>query len=143
MKINFKKFPIINGIMYGDGYIEGVDILTQSDRKRILRKHRFCSQSDIIYSHAYPNSELILEEMNSKNICGEGSYGGDGFILSMTLDSNQLLWLASFDDSNPFISIQLKEHRIYVTNNCYEVWKIDVINKRCIEMSIVENGFMS
>lgn len=87
MQIDYKKFPVVNGIMYGDG-----------------------------------------------------SWGGDGFILAVTPDSEQLLWLASFEESNPFIRISCEDHFLYVTNNLYEVWRLDISDFAEIEIVIVKQS---
>lgn len=140
--MEFEKLPIINGIMYSNGNIDNIEISVQ-DRKRTLCKQEcnILCDNEIDYTYAYPSAELIVEEMNCKIICGGGSYGGDGFILAVSLDSNQMIWLASFDESNPFVSMYREKQQIYVTNNCDEVWRIDIIHSQCIEISIVKNGF--
>ena len=141
--MNLKNLPIINGIMYSDGHVDNIKISIRTNHKRTLCKQErnILCDNEIDYTYAYPNAELIVEEMNCKIICGEGSYGGDGFILAVSLDSNQMLWLASFDESNPFVSIYAEKQQIYVINNCHEVWRINIIHSDYVEISIVKNGF--
>lgn len=138
--MDFKNLPIINGIMYANGHVDNIKISVRTDHTRTLCKQK-CNivyTNEMNYTYAYPNAELIVEEMNCKIICGEGSYGGDGFILAVSLDSNQMLWLASFDESNPFVSIYVEKQQIYVVNNCHEVWRIDMIHPDCVEINIVK-----
>lgn len=137
--MNLKNLPIINGIMYSDGHVDNIKISIRTNHTRTLCKQEcnILCDNEIDYTYAYPNAELIVEEMNCKIICGEGSYGGDGFILAVSLDSNQMLWLASFDESNSFVSIYAEKQQIYVINNCHEVWRINIIHSDYVEISIV------
>lgn len=140
--MELENLPIINGIMYSNGYVDSVAISVQAKHSRTVCKqeHKVLSSNDLDYTYAYPSSELIIESMNCKITCGGGSYGGDGFVLATALDSGEMLWLASFDESNPFVNIYEKNHHIYVTNNCNEIWQIDVVQMNCVEINIVHNG---
>ena len=39
--------------------------------------------------------------------CGEGSFGGDGYVACAGLRAGELLWAAVFQESNPFVTLRL------------------------------------
>lgn len=60
-------------------------------------------------------------------IGGEGGMGSDGFVAVTDL-ANQLQWLAFFDFSNPFVSVELLNEEIIGTNNLGEKWRFPLKN---------------
>lgn len=140
--MDLENLPIANGIVYSNGFMEPIEIMKQSRHSRVLYKHNKCkvNSENLDYSDGYASAEIILNSKKQKIVCGGGSYGGDGFVLATALESGEMLWLASFDESNPFISIYEKDQYIYVTNNCEEVWQFKIIRDDCVEINIVKDG---
>lgn len=139
-----EEFPIINGVLYPDGNFEKVNIITYKNQKRTIQQNQiktvFPFSDDTDYSSIIVQSEIICNDLNCKAVCGEGSYGGDGFVLLESLITGKMLWLASFDNSNPFIRIQRDKSGFIVTNNCYEKWYFDISDTNNIKISIIEQG---
>ena len=69
--------------------------------------------------------------------CGEGSYGGDGFVTAVS--GNEIQWLAFWEDANPFIKIQSHENQLEITNNLHEVWQFDLSDPKSITVSVKED----
>lgn len=122
-----EKIPIVNGILYPDGNFEQIN----------TQKTKFEFSEDTIFSDIIINSEIICEDSGYKAICGEGSYGGDGFVMLEKLHTKELLWLASFDNSNPFIDIIYSGNNIIATNNLYKKYCFDISDIKNIKISII------
>ncbi len=137
-----EKLPIVNGILYPDGNFEQVNIITDENWKRTVRQNQiktvFPFINNTVYSDIIVQSEIICDDLGCKAVCGEGSYGGDGFVMLENLITKKLLWLASFDNSNPFISIQRDKNGFIVTNNCNEKWYFDISDTDNVKISIIE-----
>ena len=140
--MDLENLPIANGIIYSNGFMEPIEIMKQSRHSRIIYKHDkyMVNSDDLDYSYGYSSAEIILNSKKQKIVCGGGSYGGDGFVLATALESGEMLWLASFDESNPFISLYEKDQYIYATNNCQEVWQFKIIRDDYVEINIVKDG---
>ena len=78
---------------------------------------------DAVLSSVDALDELVLHEKTGfyKAICGEGSYGGDGFIVTLDAD-NKICWAAVFDCSNPFVQLQQRGEELVAINNLGECW---------------------
>lgn len=131
--------PIVNGILYSNGHIERYVITADENWYRTVSKDNAVSEispENIIETAACINDEYVCAEIDIKFTCGEGSYGGDGFILAETNKSNQMVWLISFDDANPFVKLEKKGNFLFSINNCGEVWCINITDIYNIEISI-------
>ncbi len=137
-----EELPIINGVLYPDGNYDDMFIVTDKNNKRNIyhsnTRLQFPFSDDTVYSSIIIQSEIICDDLNCKAVCGEGSYGGDGFVMLENLITKKLLWLASFDNSNPFISIQRDKNGFIVTNNCNEKWYFDISDTDNVKISIIE-----
>ncbi len=132
-------FPVVNGILFADGSIENYRICEDNQRKRVLQKCS-CSNSDIAESSLIATHEYQFDDVDVKFSIGEGSYGGDGFILAESLSTKKFLWLISFDESNPFISLRRLNETLLIENNCYEVWEINIKNINKPLLSIIQQS---
>lgn len=113
------KCPIINGVIYGNGVITKLNM----DSSPSINKTPHLHIVGITDVEKYVNEcgerfveidELCcweIEATQCKAIGGEGGMGGDGFIALVRNVDNYLLWLAFFDDSNPFIKVLYDEER--------------------------------
>lgn len=141
-----EELPIINGVLYPDGNFEKVNIITDENWKRTIQQNQiktvFPFSDDTVYSSIIVQSGIICNDLNCKAVCGEGSYGGDGFVLLKNILTDKIVCLASFDNSNPFISIQRNQNGFIVTNNCYEKWYFDISDTDNVKISIIEQGLL-
>ena len=119
------SLPIINGILYADGKIEHLCISCDENHRRYIEKGSVIEE-EIYESSIGISAECQSDEFDLKVSVGEGSFGGDGFIYAKTVSSDSFLWLISFDDSNPFITVRISGDKIFVENNLYEVWEINI-----------------
>ena len=141
MKININtlwfesRLPVIDGILYADGFYQKLSIITDQNFHRKLipipdQKPDFSIISDISVS-----AEADFQDYHI--FCGEGSYGGDGFVTAVS--GNEIQWLAFWEDANPFIKIESHENQLEITNNLYEVWQFDLSDPQHIKISVKED----
>ena len=53
---------------------------------------------------------------------GEGGIGSDGFVAVLRTSDRHLMWLAFFDDSNPFIKVSFLNGIVIAFSNLGDVW---------------------
>lgn len=134
-----EKLPIVNGVLYPDRIYNYVLIAPDETKKRNAYHFKEKEKKKFYFSEGTKitiNSEIICDDLNCKAVCGGGSYDGAGFVMLESLTTGKMLWLASFDNSNPFISIQRYENTFIVTNNCNEKWHFDISDMDNIKISI-------
>lgn len=117
--------PIFNGIYYNgliyEYMIENtVDSLTNT-KIATLQNILECTCERHVpsvlsenYRKEYKEHSLLLE-------CGEGSYGGIGYLCLSTIDE-EIICLACFEESNPFIVAEYRDGYIRAMNNIFEMW---------------------
>jgi hypothetical protein len=84
--------PIINGILFGNDQNEKGDFFTSLHENQ---RHK-------VFAH-----NLVV-------VGGETSAGSEGFVALLTLDTEQVLWIALFANSNPFIDVRFDASRTLV-----------------------------
>lgn len=133
-----EEIPIINGILYPDGFYEKIRIFTNQNKKEVIKYNKkiFNLKCDIDTSYPFVNDELKIN-LSDTVICGEGSYGGDGFIMAFKSSTQEIQWLASFDNSNPFIKLEIFNYFIIATNNLNEKWRFDISDLNDIKIEIL------
>ncbi|MCM1506407.1 MAG: hypothetical protein NC177_04640 [Ruminococcus flavefaciens] len=128
----------MHGILYLDRIYDTVTIVPDETKKQNVyhckKKTEFYFSYDIKITI---NDEIICDDLGCRAVYGGGSHGNMCFVLVETLNTKKLLWLASFDNSNPFISIQREQKNFIVTNNCYEKWLFDISDIDNIKISII------
>ena len=132
---NQEKLPVINGILYADGSFRKIDIITDENFHRKLVPVPAQNPDFSIISDIAISAEYVFQ--NYHIFCGEGSYGGDGFVTAVS--GNEIQWLAFWEDANPFIKIQSHENQLEITNNLHEVWQFDLSDPKSVTVSIKED----
>jgi hypothetical protein len=129
-----EECPIVEGVIFPDGRIwsisaehvlgnPGVQI------EQVLRPQDWTSLAELVAagpfhcSNLCSNSELVDAAINRRIICGEGSWGGDGFVAVLKADSGKILWIAFFSTSNPFLSVKLEGDQVIATSNHGIRWR--------------------
>jgi hypothetical protein len=109
------RLPLINGIITKEKYIEIAisehKIISFTEReidKNISLLEEDCSCIDIFNKIEYQKFVLA---------CGEGSYGGDGFI-TIADKENNLLWVMFHEKINPIEKMVIENNKIIGINNC-------------------------
>ena len=109
------KLPIINGIIEKENYLK-IDIdLNKYSMK--LNKSDFSEKYLEEENYSEINISGNIKYKNYKINYGEGSYGGDGFIIIMD-ENNKTKWLMFHDEINPIEKIEIKKNKIIGINNC-------------------------
>ncbi len=134
------RLPIINGILYEDGSMDciNIDFDVRERTVEYIRKvhiNELLSQGEIGFSYITVNNKVIHLEKQITVYCGEGSYGGDGFVVVQSNVGIGILWIAFFETANPFISIEITDNTIYAINNLKEKWSFNIDNPK--EINIV------
>lgn len=128
------RLPIINGILYENGVIDWINISYDSNFNRSISGVRRRSIDDLISSRELFFSIINTSyQMNDKgnNIrvyCGGGSCGSEGYVVVESNIDLKLLWIAFFEESNPFEKIEIIGDRIIVYNNLKEKWTFEINN---------------
>lgn len=133
------ELPVVNGILYSDGSIEHYCICEDENFRRYIKKTK-SEQNDLISTSIAVTDEQKFEDIDLMVAVGEGSWGGDGFIIAEKISSGNMLWLISFDNSNPFISLKRYNDKLYIENNLYEIWEIDIQSIAKPTMKIIQQS---
>ncbi len=68
------------------------------------------------------------KSMPNRVSCGEGGWGGEGFVAVSRFEDDYLLWMAFFDVSNPFEKINVRENVISGVTNLGNTWRFPIDN---------------
>lgn len=115
------KLPIINGIITKDDFIKinfkdgKLEFIRSVFDDNTLRKEE-CSDIDIIKKTEHEDYVLY---------CGEGSYGGDGFIM-ITDKNDKIRWLMFNERINPIEKVEIENNRIIGINNCNKKYEFNI-----------------
>jgi hypothetical protein len=135
--------PIINGIIFKDGTIKTMNpkevsqcnyIPEYSGTKNINSKSEI---EEISFTSIYKRKPVKIPELNLLVYCGEGSWGGEGFVaVCEEHEDNEVLnWIAYFDYSNPMERVEYKDKKIFAYSNLRHKWIYDAF---CPENVTVE-----
>ncbi len=130
-----EQCAMINGIVWGSGLMKLLDIDFIHDSKGSiyvinavkemdageLKKSGLLELTDIIQL-----AELFENEKGIRISCGEGGWGGEGFVAVSRIEGDYLIWIAFFDVSNPFVKISFHENEIFGVTNLGNTWKFPV-----------------
>jgi len=130
---NQKRLPIINGIIYEDGSIQRM-IITDKNKGRSVElgsklhlktlkdaEELFLVEIDILCTKIDDENMITVS-------CGDGGYGGEGYVAIETLDHGKIKWIAFFEESNPFERVEVVDNLIYAYNNLNEEWIFEINN---------------
>jgi hypothetical protein len=70
-----------------------------------------------------PLASVHLKSEGLVLTCGEGSFGGDGFVALCDRDGDHLRWIASFQRSNPFKSVALEGGEVVAISTHDHRWR--------------------
>jgi hypothetical protein len=132
--------PILNGVMFSDGSVECVEPYDQprpAGAISLVGKGRTQLQSHIPLEST-GLMPLCRCEDKAKGIvvtAGEAGMGSDGFVAVADL-SNQLQWIAFFDFSNPFISVEVSGDEVVSRNNLGETWRFPLAHPSAVRVEV-------
>jgi len=77
----------------------------------------------------YPVKDIIV-------YCGEGGYASEGFVAVESDKTKRLLWIAFFEESNPFTKVSIINDRIIAHNNLKEMWAFPLYESSTIKIKL-------
>lgn len=130
----------MNGVMFGDGSVECIE---PCDQPRPVGTMTLVGKGRTqLQSHAPLESTGLMSscrfEDRAKGIvvtAGEAGMGSDGFVAVADL-SNQLRWIAFFDFSNPFVSVEILGDEVLGKNNLGEAWHFPLSNPSRVRVEV-------
>ncbi len=75
-------------------------------------------------------------QRNLSVYCGEGGFGGDGYVALVSAESDEPIWIAFFDTSNPFVSVELTADNVIATSNHGNRWSFPIEAPEKVTVSI-------
>lgn len=126
-----EHLPILNGLLLADGryFAVGHDV-PESDVLTITPQI-LNVDPDYDYSAAVTLAETAWD--NGMIYCGEGSFGGDGFVMVVS-GNGDMRWLFMHEHANPFVNLQIENDMLYIQNNCLVTWRFSLKNP--LDMSV-------
>lgn len=88
----------------------------------------YSQQTEIWWTSCGILADTIDENNSIRTLAGEASYGSDGFIAVINLNTSKLIWLAFFQSLNPFNQIKLIDAKIYAASTLGCIWQFDIKN---------------
>ncbi|MDX1908876.1 MAG: hypothetical protein SF053_17705 [Bacteroidia bacterium] len=131
------EWPAINSITLQNGKFWHVRLI----RETTLVSAAYCYDEDTL-ENIYHNSKTYFSSFgkngsfyfkNFEAFCGEGSYGGDGLV--GLIYEGEFLWMAFFDESNPFEHVSMDESFVYAENNHKQIWRFNIHDPTQITIS--------
>jgi hypothetical protein len=133
------RLPIINGILYHDGSIDWINIDYDNTKRKIeygsrININELLSEDDFGFSYIGVN-DRTKDVNNSLNVCcGEGGFGGDGFVVVESTANDEIIWVAFFETANPFIKVEVTGDTVYAINNLGEKWCFNIYRPKEIHI---------
>ncbi|MCD5989328.1 hypothetical protein KDX30_15630 [Pseudomonas sp. CDFA 553] len=114
-----EQYPRENSLSTGHGFYCFFELYSNSSK---LEEKRWLPALDFVPQHAGCEglSVLISKKVNNLLICGGEchGYGGDGFISVVDSNTESLLWLVVFSETNPFSEIEFINQNIEAISTC-------------------------
>lgn len=126
------KCPDMNGILFASGKIAWINVsfntlsggrtIFRLEAPKLMHLSDLAREGDLRWVRLLPLDEVIEERRQIRVVCGEGGFGGDGFVAVTDL-GNQLQWIAFFDCANPFESAELGDGEVVAKTNLRNTWR--------------------
>jgi hypothetical protein len=139
------RCPAVDGIVFADGRIVLLDVGLDSIPNREfpeklyafrLRKNRVVDintlqrDGELKWSHISKQFGSVDTARNLCGWCGETSWGSEGFVALATADTDQPIWIAIFDGSNPFKSVTLTTATVEAVSTYENVWSFPIESRK-------------
>ncbi|MEE4672738.1 hypothetical protein V2L05_26310 [Pseudomonas alliivorans] len=121
IQLNYKneQYPRCNSLSTGNGFYCLFELYSNSSK---LEDKIWLPALDFVPQHEISEGlgVLIRKKIDNLLICGGecDEYGGDGFISVVDSNTESLLWLIVFRDTNPFSEIEFTNQNIEATSTC-------------------------
>lgn len=128
-----ERCPIIDGIVFGDGRVKliSADWQKQADgRLGIVLKPggwttlaELHAKGQLQWTGTIALCEAVDLAKNIRVLGGEGGLGSDGFVANVRSDNGKIVWIAFFNNSNPFEVVQIHNHHVLAKTNLGTWWR--------------------
>ena len=128
-----ERCPIIDGIVFGDGSIKLVNANWQKQengRLGIVLKPgggttlaELHAKGRLQWTGVIGQCEAVDVVRNIRVIGGEGGLGSDGFVANVRDDDGKVVWLAFFNISNPFATVQIHDDHVLARTTLETWWR--------------------
>lgn len=129
-----ERVPFVNGIIYPSGRVVMVDIgHGDGDHYDFIKES--CNNSNLEEIKAKGDFDWVnicgtfrrdSENRELKVVCGEASWGSDGFVSLYSNVEKRLLWIAFFDNSNPFVEAEIDGSMVIARTNLDYLWSFPI-----------------
>ncbi|HYF02990.1 MAG TPA: hypothetical protein VEC36_06415 [Patescibacteria group bacterium] len=131
-----QECPSVDGIVYPDGSIFLLNISIDWGRPANYSVKKGAKttvdglkgEGELYWTSCAVLVSMIDTQQSIEIWGGEASYGSDGFVSVFDLSSKNLIWIAFFNESNPFDKLSVLDDEIYATSTNGCVWKIKIKN---------------
>lgn len=128
--LDHEEYPNVCGIIFANGQIQLLKVSAEWKRRPEFRVESDGETSvEILESEGklWWNSGTILGRNVSDDgvfeaVCGEASWGSDGFVALISNKTRELIWLAAFDCSNPFSSVRFISESVFAESTYGNIW---------------------
>ena len=135
------RIPIVSGIFFASGEVHTLIASYESGGEtrishgEVLSIDNICLNEGVLYTSidSLFQAVFLFDSRNIKIFCGEGGYGGDGFVCATENDA--VLWMAFFEYSNPFMKAEQDGGYLIVKNNCDEEWRFPIDNPQDVSVT--------
>jgi len=125
--------PLINGITHANGIVNRLAIESQAQQGEPMRKYWIEQSNQTSISELQSTNSLQWTSFNELNeepnvqedftlLLGEGGWGSEGFVALLQLTTRKFLWIAFFDDSNPFTKARFENGKIIAVSTHGNEW---------------------
>jgi hypothetical protein len=149
-----RRCPIVNGKLDAQDRFIPVDAKMTFDLTSKSRATRFALLRGAPMSLSALHSKGALEftqiaemvdetktdeDRNPRAYCGQGAWGSEGFVALARADTDEPIWIAVFDNSNPFISIALDRECVAAKTTLDNEWRFLIDSPENLEVTYEED----
>ena len=135
------RCPIVDGVVFADGRIALLRVTTspvpgaqyperifayRAQKDRVTSIGDLERQGALEWTHIYRQVGSADESRNLRAWYGETSWGSEGFVALATVSTDQPIWIAIFDGSNPFKSATLTATTVEAVSTHENVWSFPI-----------------
>lgn len=126
-----EEVPIINGIAFASGRVAWINHEENDtpgeppftlEAGPVLTLDELAEDPDFGWTSVVPNLEVRRSDGRWSAATGEGGMGGDGFVAVFQGAFETLLWVAFFEDINPFDQLSFSEDALIATTSLGHEW---------------------
>lgn len=137
-----ERCPVVNGIYYGDDNVIVMEYISSCPPRPVART----KLSSILNLGPWMTTLNSLFRFDDELLkihvqCGEGSDGSEGFVCVESLSDGKLIWLAYFENSNPFMHACVESDTIIATTNRKQVWRFPIKHPEFVKASPIPPGW--